>query len=178
MIHPAAKLLILRSVDFFWRPSFGSAKRPLSPAGKFQNREALSFQCIPQTPLRPSPPWPHNFAAPIASLYPLATVSPPIRRTMLPNSRRVRWLSASSSLGAEPSFTMIGTISSPAAGSVHHQPNNAINRRPPKKNRRECGTAKAVDRTGLTQMIEPSRRLCPVRNPEIALRKGRRNDFR
>ena len=92
---PGRQLLILRRVGFFWRPSFGSAKRPLSPAGKFQNREALSFQCIPQTPLRPSPPWPHNFAAPIASLYPLATASASIRRTMPANSRLVRWLSAS-----------------------------------------------------------------------------------
>jgi hypothetical protein len=31
------------------------------------------------------------------SCYPVATVSALIRRTMLPNNRRVRWLSASSS---------------------------------------------------------------------------------
>ena len=40
-------------------------------------------------------PGSHSFALPIAFLYPLATASAPIRRTMLPNSRRVRWLSAS-----------------------------------------------------------------------------------
>ena len=36
-----------------------------------------------------------DFAGVIAPCYPVATASASIRRTMLPNNRRVRWLSAS-----------------------------------------------------------------------------------
>src|SRR5208283_4681507 len=92
---PSLQLLILRSAGFPLEPSFGSAKRQLSRAEKIQNREILSFQCIPQNTSPTPPPWSPNFAASIASLYPLATLSALIRPTILPNRRRVRWPSAS-----------------------------------------------------------------------------------
>src|SRR5450759_2568991 len=82
------QLLILRSAGFFLEPSFGSAKRQLSPAGRIQNREILSFQRIPQTPRRPSPP------GRLISLHPPppSTPSAPARRrSFLPSPRRAAW---------------------------------------------------------------------------------------
>jgi hypothetical protein len=80
---------LIPQVAFFPPGSvFGPARRGCHPARKRQNREILYFQCIPQTRLLPS-------RLIIASVYPVATARAPIRRTMLPNSRRVRWLSAS-----------------------------------------------------------------------------------
>src|ERR1017187_3315020 len=55
---------------------FAPARRSCCPAGKIQSREILSFQRIPQTPRRPSPP------GRLISLDPPppATQSPPARR--------------------------------------------------------------------------------------------------
>jgi hypothetical protein len=59
-------------------------KAQFSPAAKTQNRETPYFQCIPQTPLRPSPPRPHNSLGP----SPLFTRSPPsARRFAVPCSQ-------------------------------------------------------------------------------------------
>jgi hypothetical protein len=62
-------------------------------------RETASFRSFPRTPNTPPPlgPGPPDFAGVIASLYPVATASARIRRTMLPKRHRLRWFSASSS---------------------------------------------------------------------------------
>ena len=50
-----------------------------SPAAKFQIREILYFQCIPQTRLLPSRPGRPDFAVLIVSVYPVATARAPGR---------------------------------------------------------------------------------------------------
>ena len=77
---------------FLLEPSFGSAKRQFRSAGETQNREVFSWR-PPQTPLRTPRLGPPDFAGAIAA-YPVATARAPIRRTVLPNSRLVRWLIA------------------------------------------------------------------------------------
>ena len=53
--RPSRHPLILRAAFYPPGAVFAPARRSCRPAGKIQNREILSFQRIPQTPLRPPP---------------------------------------------------------------------------------------------------------------------------
>jgi hypothetical protein len=72
------------------------ARRGCHPARKVQDRKTISFQCIPRTPLRPPRPGRPDFAVSSPSRYPVATGKTAILRTIAPNNRLVRWLSANS----------------------------------------------------------------------------------
>ena len=52
---------------------------------------------------------------------------PPIQRQLQPSQH------ALPRIPSMPSFPMIGTITSPATGSAHHQPNNAFSSKPPNR---------------------------------------------
>src|SRR5271157_1306333 len=92
---PNRRRLILQAAFFPPAAVFGHARRGCHPAHKVQDLEIASFQCVPQTLLLP------RALVTLISLclsppsYSVATARAPIRRTMLPNSRLVRWLSAS-----------------------------------------------------------------------------------
>jgi hypothetical protein len=71
-----------------------------SEPGLFGTRENLElpcFQTIAATPLRPLPPSCPVCSPSAAVSHPIGGGSAAIHRTMLPNSRRVRWLSATRS---------------------------------------------------------------------------------
>ena len=80
---------------FLREPSFASAKRQFRPAGKPKtgklplfsdfHKHVSDLHVLVRLISLVSPP----------SCYPVATASASIRRIMLPNNRRVRWLSAS-----------------------------------------------------------------------------------
>ncbi len=108
--RPNRRRLIPQAAFFPSGAVFGPGKRGGHPAHKVKNLEILHFQCIPQTPLLPSRPGHPDFAVPIASVYPVATARAPIRRTMLPNSRLVRWLSASISQYYRACFTSLPPV--------------------------------------------------------------------
>ena len=84
------------------RSPFGispGAKAPVVSGRTFagtKNREFPQFEALSRTPL-PRPPSSSRLVSPCCRAYPAGSGKPSIRRSMLPNKRRVRWLSASNS---------------------------------------------------------------------------------
>jgi len=78
--------VVLRVAVFPPGAVFAPARRGCRPARKIQDRETLSFQCIPQTPLRPPPP------GRLSSLHPPPPSTPwPAPRSAVPCLRTAAW---------------------------------------------------------------------------------------
>src|ERR1035437_9266656 len=94
-IHPIA---FLRSFGFGFSSLgavFASPRRSFRLPQKPKTGKLRIFSTFHKHLSEPHLPGRIISPLPVAFLYPLATASAPIRRTMLPNSRRVRWPSAS-----------------------------------------------------------------------------------
>lgn len=109
VFHPEFPFSVFALPEIYTRPPLISRSSRILSAGCSQgpwNGPVLSLRRIPKLETDPlstcashTSPAPVSLAAEICSVlrfaYPAGKVSEAIRRTMLPNNRRVRWLSAS-----------------------------------------------------------------------------------
>jgi hypothetical protein len=96
--RPKRHPLVLRAAFFFPEPFPTLQDGAPALLAKSKTANFLLFNAFhkrPQTRVRPPRPGRLISLVSSPSCYPVATASAPIRRTMLPNNRRVRWLSAS-----------------------------------------------------------------------------------
>src|ERR1022692_3030293 len=99
-IHLIASFAAIQSKFISHPVEFSTYRMPQNrdsaPAGAPEPGNSCRPTAGKETPSRPPSFLRQDFDLPAAKLYPAGTGSASIRRTMPPNSRRVRWLSASS----------------------------------------------------------------------------------